>query len=284
MPNVFNLYNKYIYINGRWERLNDPPGSTSGSTSVLNFVESMTASDFLAMDLNDLNVDDVYNVTDQFTTDSRFLEGPGIVAPGGTSVAVIQQGTNKYFNILGSTFNIDYIQNEINNILTILDSLNQNWPNISNKPFEYVGEGLDVNSNNELNASQLVQDVTALQAAIANLRLTWSNISDKPFSQVGTSMKVENDRLEIGDIDWSSILNKPFELLSNQFLVNSSDELEIDFVEWSKIRNKPFDTYYNGDFYVETRSNQRVLRIDGSYQNYEFYTEDLIVLRNIINS
>ena len=284
MPNVFNLYNKYIYINGRWERLNDPPVSTSGSAPVLNFVKSMTASDFLAMDLNDLNVDDVYNVTDQFTTDSRFLEGPGIVAPDGTSVAVIQQGTNNYFNILGSTFNIDYIQNEINNILTILDSLNQNWPNISNKPFEYVGEGLDVNSNNELNASQLVQDVTALQAAIANLRLTWSNISDKPFSQVGTSMKVENDKLEIGDIDWSSILNKPFELLSNQFLVNSSDELEIDFVEWSKIRNKPFDTYYNGDFYVETRSNQRVLRIDGSYQNYEFYTEDLIVLRNIINS
>lgn len=43
----------------------------------------------------------VYNVTDAFTTDSRFLEGADKAYPAGTNVGVVQSGSSYYFDVLG---------------------------------------------------------------------------------------------------------------------------------------------------------------------------------------
>lgn len=42
----------------------------------------------------------VYNVTDAFTTDARFIEGAGKKYPAGTNVAVIVDGGNYYYDVL----------------------------------------------------------------------------------------------------------------------------------------------------------------------------------------
>ena len=302
MANVYNLYNKYMRINGRWERLNDPPVATSGSASVLNFRESMTAAEFLALDLNHLNINDVYNVVDEFTTDSRFLEGPGTLAPEGTFVAVIKQGATRYFNILGSAFNMDYIQKEIMALLTIIDSMTNDWEHLENKPFSSIGEGLEVDENDILSAKSLIESFTAkiteLSNLISNLNATWSTLANKPFSTIGEGLSVdENDALNAAsvieminevrtslsslEVPWSNITGKPFNSIGDGLtVVNGALKTTGSSVAWNDVTNKPFNSLYSSDFYVS--SNQ--LHINSRYQHYEIGSYDMQRLKAIIES
>lgn len=51
---------------------------------------------------NSSNYGFVWNITDSFTTDSRFIEGAGHEYAAGTSVGVIQQNNTYYYSVLGS--------------------------------------------------------------------------------------------------------------------------------------------------------------------------------------
>lgn len=49
----------------------------------------------------------VYNVTDSFTTDERFLEGSGITVAAGSNVAVVRRDNEYFFDVFGSLLNAD---------------------------------------------------------------------------------------------------------------------------------------------------------------------------------
>ena len=66
------------------------------------------------------NLGYVWNITDSFTTDARFLEGAGNTYPAGTNVAVVQNGSSYYFDVYGSFIDLsDYAQ------------INGNYPNMT---------------------------------------------------------------------------------------------------------------------------------------------------------
>ena len=66
------------------------------------------------------NLGYVWNITDSFTTDARFLEGAGNTYPAGTNVAVVQNGNSYYFDVYGSFIDLsDYAQ------------INGNYPNMT---------------------------------------------------------------------------------------------------------------------------------------------------------
>lgn len=62
----------------------------------------------------------VYNVSDQFTTDARFVEGAGKTYAAGTNVVVIDAGTqgspDYKFDVIGSFVDVDGIYTEIDKV------------------------------------------------------------------------------------------------------------------------------------------------------------------------
>lgn len=52
------------------------------------------------VDLDEEYLGNIYNITDNFTTTSDFLEGAGVSYPEGTNVAVVQVGNDFYFDVL----------------------------------------------------------------------------------------------------------------------------------------------------------------------------------------
>ena len=282
MPDVYNLYNKYIRINGRWEKLNDTGGATS-SDVVLKFKESITANQLTNLNIDTTTISDVYNIIDGFTTDSRFIEGAGLVKEPGTCIAVIERNGTKYFNIIGRTFNVDYILGEIARLQLEIDALNLDWDHIVDKPFSSVGAGLDV-TNDTLNATPLLQELATLQEAINRIRVDWDHLDNKPFNTIGTDFIVENGELKILSLDWSKITNKPFNTLSNKFIVNDG-ELDLNIsLAWNDVTDKPFDTIDTSDFYVRTVSGKKRLEISSSFYHYEINSSGMSEIRTILNS
>lgn len=58
----------------------------------------------------------VYNITDEFTTDSRFVEGTGKVYPAGTNVVVVQTSADPEayaYDVLGDFIDIAAIEDRI---------------------------------------------------------------------------------------------------------------------------------------------------------------------------
>lgn len=55
---------------------------------------------------NESMVGDVYNISDAFVTDSRFLEGSGHDYPAGTNVVVTANGGSYYYDCLAGIFDI----------------------------------------------------------------------------------------------------------------------------------------------------------------------------------
>lgn len=89
--------------NGAWK--------ARGSVTFANLPSTLT----LAMDGY------VYNVSDEFTTDSRFVEGAGIVCAAGTNVAVVNVGTEQVpdmkFDTLGTFIDTSAIDARIDAVL-----------------------------------------------------------------------------------------------------------------------------------------------------------------------
>lgn len=64
----------------------------------------------------------VYNITDEFTTDIRFLEGEGKTYPAGTNIVVVRALTGQvyisFFDVLDGTIDLSHIENTIDTIKT----------------------------------------------------------------------------------------------------------------------------------------------------------------------
>lgn len=89
-----------------------------GLSSALKPQGSITYANLPAPSASNLGY--VWNITDSFTTDARFLEGAGNTYPAGTNVAVVQNGNSYYFDVYGSFIDLsDYAQ------------INGNYPNMT---------------------------------------------------------------------------------------------------------------------------------------------------------
>lgn len=62
----------------------------------------------------------VYNITDQFTTDSRFIDGTGRVYPAGTNIVVVNAGSaatpDMKLDVMGSFVDVAGIESDINDV------------------------------------------------------------------------------------------------------------------------------------------------------------------------
>ena len=100
------------------------------------------------------------------------------------------------------------------------------WSFILNKPFSTIGNGLNVNQDNELEVD-----------------ISWSDVTNKPFISIGNGLLVnQNDELEV-DISWSDVTNKPFTTIGDRLTVttiNGEEILSADIQTWGQIDNKPF--------------------------------------------
>ena len=94
------------------------------------------------------NLGYVWNISDSFTTDARFIEGAGKAYPAGTNVGVIQSGSAYYFDSLGGMFDTSNLAN-----------VNGTYPNMT------VGNA--TNADNAGNASNADNAASAEKVANA---------------------------------------------------------------------------------------------------------------------
>ncbi len=297
MAEVYELYNKYMHINGRWELLNGDNNSAKVK-ELLTFKNSMTVAELTAFDINDASIlaGYCYNISENFTTDDRFVEGAGVSYPAGSCITVVTVGSQKYFKYLGRVFNIDYIEGEIHSLETIINNIEIEWNKVNNKPFNLVGEGLEI-TNGTLNIKTTIEAINALKAALENLNFTWSAITNKPFTKIGSGLSVTDDTLNAEglvnsineirmylnslQIAWNNVTGKPFTTIGEGLKVtNNVLEALIPELTWNNITGKPFNSIYSSDFYVS--SNQ--LRIQSRYNHNEIYSSDMQTLKSIIQS
>lgn len=68
----------------------------------------------------------VYNVTDEFTTDSRFVEGTGKKYPANTNVVVVNLGDattpNMKFDVIGSFVDVDALEDAIQEVSDTIEA------------------------------------------------------------------------------------------------------------------------------------------------------------------
>ena len=68
----------------------------------------------------------VYNVTDDFTTDSRFVEGAGKDYPAGTNVVIVNLGDattpDMKFDVIGSFIDVDALEQAIADVSAMIAS------------------------------------------------------------------------------------------------------------------------------------------------------------------
>lgn len=99
----------------------------------------------------------VWNITNDFTTDSRFIEGAGVTCNAGTNVGVIEQNGTYYYDILGNFVDLsNYAQ------------INGTYPNMT------VGNATNAQKLGNVDVSQYAQitgmypDMTVGNAQFAN--------------------------------------------------------------------------------------------------------------------
>lgn len=278
MPEVYDLYNEYIYVNGKWEKLGSS-GSSGGTEPLLYFEESITAVQLAALDITDPNIKIgySYNIKDAFTTDSRFIEGPNISCQANTVVTVIQEGNIRYLNIIGKAFNAEGIEAEIAALQAEISAIEVTWNALANKPFNTIGEGLQV-TNGALNATGILNAIANLRAAVEAITLTWNAISSKPFNTIGDGLDVNEDLELILNATWSQINEKPFASIGSGLSVDENNNL-IANVAWGDLKNRPFNGIDASYFKVSSGSS-RLLQLQDP--PYGLYTSQMIELRNIL--
>lgn len=143
----------------------------------------------------------VWNISDSFTTDSRFLEGAGIVFAAGTNVGVIENNGNYYYDVLGAFFDLSnyvtktqvatssslgliqlgYQENE-KNYPVELDSNNRAYVNVPWDGTNYsAGTGLELSEQGvfSLEAPVSVANGGTGQTSLANVTVGNAETADK---------------------------------------------------------------------------------------------------------
>lgn len=70
-------------------------------------------------ELTEANLGNVYNISDKFTTDERFVEGAGGKHPAGTNVAVVQVGEDFKFDVLAGAVDLsNYVEKDGDKVLS----------------------------------------------------------------------------------------------------------------------------------------------------------------------
>ena len=100
----------------------------------------------------------VYDVTDDFVTDSRFKTGAGQAYPGGTNVVIINDGTKEdpvyKYDVLGGFINMDlYVQKEPGKGLSTND-----YSTAEKTKLGGIAEGAEVNVQSDWNESDNTSD------------------------------------------------------------------------------------------------------------------------------
>lgn len=101
---------------------------------------------------NESNYGYVWNITNDFTTDSRFLEGAGKACPAGTNVGVIEQDGVYYYDILGAFMDLsNYAEidgsyptlgaGHLPNIKILRGTSNAGWYKIGSVDINDIGTG-----------------------------------------------------------------------------------------------------------------------------------------------
>ena len=58
------------------------------------------------------NLGNCYNVTEDFTTDSNFIEGAGVAVGAGTDISIVKSGESYKFNALATKSDLSYLETE----------------------------------------------------------------------------------------------------------------------------------------------------------------------------
>lgn len=154
----------------------------------------------------------VWNISDSFTTDSRFLEGAGIVFAAGTNVGVIENNGNYYYDVLGAFFDLSnyvtktqvatssslgliqlgYQENE-KNYPVELDSNNRAYVNVPWDGTNYsAGTGLELSEQGvfSLEAPVSVANGGTGQTSLANVTVGNAETAEK----VANALTMQNVR------------------------------------------------------------------------------------------
>ena len=109
------------------------------------------------------------------------------------------------------------------------------WDELTNRPFETIGSGLEVTSEGVLQTTGDIGDVS------------WSAVNDKPFETIGNGLSVNNDVLSTVPIDYDDIQNKPTIPSATSDLINDSGFItSSDIPNWNTLENKPFESIGSG--------------------------------------
>lgn len=86
---------------GPYVKVNTQPVTYVGSGTAYTPIGTLDPSEMLRKGPDGFNIGDVINVSKDFTTDWRFVEGEGKDYPPGTNVVVIEHDGRKVFDVLG---------------------------------------------------------------------------------------------------------------------------------------------------------------------------------------
>ena len=133
------------------------------------------------------NLGYVWNVTDDFTTDSRFIEGAGKSYAAGTNVGVIQSGAAYYFDVFGNFV-------DLSNYALI----NGSYPNMS------VGNASNAtNAENALSADAADKVANALTLNINGVETVFDGSAAKTVN-VNTDVGTTAISISIPTTKWTS--------------------------------------------------------------------------------
>lgn len=147
------------------------------------------------------NLGNVYNVTDAFTTDSRFIEGAGKKYPAGTNVGVVLQDGNYMFDVMGSEVD-----------LTNYAQIDGNYPNMTVGNASNAGHATNADSatsaTSATNATNATNAETASKVANnltinVNGNSTVYNGSSAQTIDINTSEGMEAVAISIATSKWS---------------------------------------------------------------------------------
>lgn len=149
----------------------------------------------------------------------------GKVTTEGEFVAEWPEVTDKPFESIG-----DGLQVDDDGILSVIPDAPITWDTVFEKPFEVIGEGLTVAENEDGKLDLSVNSDTIVPK--------WSNIQDKPEAYPTTWKDIES-KPESYPTTWNDIEDKPETYPTSWDMIENAPELGLTSVTWDDIEDKP---------------------------------------------
>ena len=148
------------------------------------------------------NLGFVYNVTDAFTTDNRFVEGAGKKYPAGTNVGIVLQGESYMFDVMGSEVDLtNYAQIDGDYpSMTVGNATNAGHASSADSATSATSATNATNATNATTASKVANNLTIN----VNGNSTVYNGSSAQTININTSEGMEAVAVTIPTSKWSS--------------------------------------------------------------------------------